>query len=219
VVIAVVAAVVIFSQKPSPTPSSAPVAGPAPAAGPPPVDLGSILLGAADLSTIMGASMQPAHQTEQMLNSPATLSNPDCLGALEVIQAPVYQGSGFNAVRGQAWHSTTPPHRIYQAAVQFPSVESAHAFVRKSADSWNACANQSVTVTAGNQRSTWTFGDFNGAPPRIVQRRTEAGANPHVCQHVLSAVYRVVIDVHACGQTITTEGGQIADQMAAKVTP
>jgi hypothetical protein len=36
---------------------------------------------------------------------------------------------------------------------------------------------------------------------------------------VLSAVTRIVVDVHACGQTITNEGGQIADQMAAKVTP
>ena len=60
---------------------------------------------------------------------------------------------------------------------------------------------------------------FNGAPPRIVQRRTEAGANAHVCQHVLNAVSSVVIEVHACSQNITTEGGRIADQMAAKVTP
>ncbi|MBV9722501.1 MAG: sensor domain-containing protein, partial [Mycobacterium sp.] len=219
VVIAVVAAVVIFSQKSSPAPPSAPAASPTPAAGPPPIDLSSVLLGASELSTIMAATMQSANQTEQMLNSPGTVSNPGCLGAFEPIQAPVYQGSGFTAVRGQGWRSTKPPHRVYQAAVQFPSVESAHEFVRKSAGSWNTCAGQSLTVTNDNQTNTWTFGDFNGAPPRIVQRRTEAGANARACQHVLSAVSRVVIDVHACGETITNEGGQIADQMAAKVTP
>jgi hypothetical protein len=219
VVIAVVAALVIFSQKPSPAPSSAPAAGPTSATGAPPVDLGSILLGAPDISTIMGTNMQPANQTSQMLNAPGTVSNAGCTGAFDVIQASVYQGSGFTAVRGQGWHSSNPPHRIYQAAVQFPSVESAHEFVRKSAGNWKACAGQTVTATDGNQTSTWAFGDFNGAPPRIVQRRTETGANGRVCQHVLSAVSSVVIEVLACGQTITTQGGQIADQMAAKVTP
>jgi serine/threonine kinase PknH len=225
VVIAVAAAVLIFAQKPSPAPSSAPAAaGPPPAAGPPaagppPSDLGSILLGAPDLSTIMNASMASANQTDHMLTSPGTWSNPGCVGAFEAIQAPVYQGSGFTAVRGQGLRSTNPPHRVYQAAVEFPSAESAHAFVRRSAGDWHACAGQTVTVTDGNQKTTWTFGDVNGAAPRIVLRRTEAGTNVHVCQHVLSAVSRVVIDVHACGQTIANEAGQIADQMAAKVTP
>jgi serine/threonine kinase PknH len=213
VVIAIVAAVLFFTQQPGPKPSSAP------AGRPPAVDLGSILLGAADLSTIMGASMEPANQTEQMLTSPGTVSNSGCVGAFEAIQAPVYQGSGFTAVRGQGLRSTNPPHRVYEAAVEFPSAESARAFVRRSAGNWNACAGQTVTVTDGNQTTPWIFGDVNGAPPRILQRRTQAVADGHVCQHVLSAVSRIVIDVHACGQTITNEGGQIADQMAAKVTP
>jgi hypothetical protein len=219
VVIAVVAAVVIFSQKPSPAPSSAPAAGPTPTAGPPPVDLGLILLGAPDLSTIMGASMEQAGSTQQMLNSPGKLSNAGCLGAFEAIEAPVYQASGFTAVRGQGWRSTNPPHRVYQAAVEFPSVDSAHAFVRQSAGNWNGCAGQTVTLTDGNQTTTWNFGNLSGAPPRIVQEHTVPGANSRICQRVLSAVSRVVIDVQACGQSITTEGGQIADQMAAKVTP
>jgi serine/threonine kinase PknH len=212
VVIAIVAAVLFFTQRPGPPPSSTPAG--APAGG-----VGSILLSTADVSTIMGASMEPANQTEQMLSSPGTVSNSGCVGAFEAIQAPVYQGSGFTAVRGQGLRSTNPPHRVYEAAVEFPSAESAHAFVRRSAGNWNACAGQTVTVTDGNQTSPWTFGDVNGAPPRIVQRRTQAVADGHVCQHVLSVVSRIVIDVHACGQTITNEGGQIADQMAAKVTP
>ncbi len=209
---AIVAAMVFFTKQSGPKPSSAP-------AGPSAVDLSSILLSVADLNTIMGASMAPANQAEQMLTSPGMVSNLSCLGAFEAIQAATYQGSGFTAVRGQGLHSTNPPHRVYQAAVEFPSTESAHAFVRRSAGEWKACAGQTVTVTEGNQTTPWNFGELNGAPPRIVQRRTEAGADGHVCQHVLSAVSRVVIDVHACGQTLANEGSQIADQMAVKVTP
>jgi serine/threonine kinase PknH len=50
-------------------------------------------------------------------------------------------------------------------------------------------------------------------------RRSQVGADGRVCQRVLSAVSRVVIDVVACGASITNEAGQVADQMAAKVTP
>ena len=101
----------------------------------------------------------------------------------------------------------------------FPSAENAHAFVGTSAGNWKACAGQTVTVADGNQTTPWTFSELNGAPPRIMQLRTQAVPNGRVCQRVLSAVSRVVIDVVACGTTITNEAGQVADQMAAKVTP
>jgi serine/threonine kinase PknH len=154
-----------------------------------------------------------------MITSPWTLSNPACLGAFEPIQAATYQGSNFSAVNGQNFRSTNPPKRVYQAAVGFPSTESAHAFVRASADSWNACAGQTVTVTDGSQTTPWIFAERNGAPPRIVQRHTQAIPDGRTCQHVLSAVSSVVIDVTACGTSITNEGGLIADQMATRVKP
>jgi serine/threonine-protein kinase len=112
---------------------------------------------------------------------------------------------------------TTDPHRVYQAVVNFPSAQSAQAFVTTSAGNWTACGGQTVTVTDGNQTVQWNFGPVNGAPPRIVQRHTQA-AGGHVCQRVLSAVSQVVIDVQACAPDITNEAGQIADQMAANVT-
>jgi serine/threonine kinase PknH len=115
--------------------------------------------------------------------------------------------------------SANPPKRVFAGAVEFPSAESAHAFVRTSAGSWKACAGQTVTVADGKQTTPWTFSELNGAPPRIMQRRTRAVPNGRVCQRVLSAVSRVVIDVVACGTSITNEAGQVADQMAAKVTP
>lgn len=168
----------------------------------------------------MGVNMEPSTQTGQMLTSSSTLSNPACLGAFEPIRAAAYQGSNFDAVTGQEMRSTfNPPKRVYQAAVEFPSTESTHAFVRTSADSWNACAGRTVTVTDGSRTMAWIFAERNGAPPRIVQRHTQAIADGRTCQHVLSAVNRVVIDVVAGGASITNEGGQIADQMAARVTP
>jgi serine/threonine kinase PknH len=154
-----------------------------------------------------------------MVTSPGTPSDAACLGAFEPIQAAVYQGSGYTAVRSLGLRAADPPKRVFAGAVEFPSAENAHAFVGTSAGNWKACAGQTVTVADGNQTTPWTFSELNGAPPRIMQRRTHPVPNGRVCQRVLSAVSRVVIDVVACGTNITDEAGQVAEQMAAKVTP
>lgn len=217
-IVAIVLISVFVSHRPAPAPAGNQTA-PTPSAAPP-GDLDSILLGAADVSTIMGVpSMQSAERTQAMRTPQGTLSNPACLGALDPIESPTYQNSGYTGVRGQALRTAdaTDPHRVYQAVVNFPSTQSAQAFVTTSAGNWTACGGQTVTVTDGNQTVQWNFGPVNGAPPRIVQRHTQA-AGGHVCQRVLSAVSTVVIDVQACAPDITNEAGQIADQMAAKVT-
>ncbi|MGB8206281.1 MAG: sensor domain-containing protein [Mycobacterium sp.] len=163
-VVAIVAGVLFFTQQPSRKPSSAP-------AGPALVDLNSIPLAAADLATIMGvANLEPSTDTTQMVTSPGTPSDPACIGAFEPIQAAAYQSSGYTAVRSLGFRSTDPPKRVFQGAVEFPSVESAHAFVRASAGKWNACAGQTVTVTDGNKTTPWMFAELNGAPPRIMLR-------------------------------------------------
>jgi serine/threonine kinase PknH len=224
VVVAIVAAVLFSTQKPSPTkPSTGPSAAPAaPAGAPAPsVNLDSILLGAADINTVMGVSnMQPINQLEQMGVPPGTLSNPDCLGALSAIQGSVYQGSGYSAVRGQGLNAEDPPHFVYEAAVSFPSAQLAHAFVRTSAEKWQTCVGQTLTVTQPNNKVFhWNFENVAGSPPKITQIHTQVSGK-RTCQHALSAVSHVVIDVVACGeQGITDQGSRIADQIASKVTP
>jgi serine/threonine kinase PknH len=218
VVVAIVAAVLFSTEKPSATRSSKPTT---PAAAPTPsVNLDSILLGGADINTVMGVSnMQPINQAEQMGVPPGTLSNPDCLGALSAIQGSVYQGSGYSAVRGQGLNAEDPPHFVYEAAVSFPSAQLAHAFVRTSADKWQACVGQTLTVTQPNKKIFhWNFENVAGSPPKITQIHTQA-TGARTCQHALSAVSHVVIDVVACGAQITDQGSRIADQIASKVTP
>jgi serine/threonine kinase PknH len=219
VVVAIVAAVLFATQKPSPKASSNPTV---PAGAPTPsVNLDSILLGAADINTVMGVSnMQPTNQLEQMGVPPGTLSNPDCLGALSAIQGSVYQGSGYSAVRGQGLNAEDPPHFVYEAAVSFPSNQLAHAFVRTSAEKWQACVGQTLTVTQPNNKTFhWNFENVAGNPPKITQIHTQASGQ-RTCQHALSAVSHVVIDVVACGeQGITDQGSRIAEQIAGKVTP
>jgi serine/threonine kinase PknH len=222
VVVAIAVVAMLVTHRPSPTPSpkpTIPAAAPSAAAPTPSVDLNSILLGPTDINTVMGVSnMQPTNQAEQMGVPPGTLSNPDCLGALAAIQGSVYQGSGYTAVRGQALNAEEPPHFVYEAAVSFPSAEQALGFVRTSADKWQACVGQLLTVTTPNKIFHWNFANPTGAPPKITQVHTQLHGG-RTCQHALSAVSNIVIDVVACGAQIADEGSRIADQMAAKVTP
>ncbi len=185
--------------------------------------LDSILLSARDVDTVMGASgMEPAEAKtfHALLVPPGTMSDPDCRGTVFVLQQPVYQGSGYTAVSEQELHEPGNPyaHLVDQAAVSFPSADQAVAFVKNSADKWRACGGQTVTNSFNGQTDRWIVGDLTGVVPTIVQLHTLAGGATWACQHVLSAVSNVVIDVVACADQISDQARLIADKMAAKVT-
>jgi serine/threonine-protein kinase len=64
----------------------------------------------------------------------------------------------------------------------------------------------------------WTFGNVTGNTPKIALPHTLVGApSSYNCQHVLSAVSNVVLEVAVCGPNITDQASQIADAMAANV--
>ncbi|HZU48403.1 MAG TPA: sensor domain-containing protein, partial [Mycobacterium sp.] len=212
-VVAIVVVVLVVAQRPGSPPSSAPTNAP-------PGGLDSVLLGAPDVSAIMGVTgMEPADRTQAMRTFQATLSNPACLGALNPIEDSVYGNSGYTGVSGLALHTTGvgPPHRVYQAAVGFPSAQRAQAFVSTSAANWKACAGQTVTLTEGNQTVQWSFGDVTGASPKIAQPHNQVVPGGVSCQRALSAVSNIVVDVQACAPVITNESSRIANQMTARV--
>jgi hypothetical protein len=225
VVVAIVAAIVlaspdshrntsaaIRSAPTQPGPAAPAPAGPAPAQAMP---LDSVLLGAPEISTIMGVpSMDIGSQTQQTALE-WQLSNPNCNGAFYPTQNAAYATSGFTGMRGELLHSGSE-YRVYEAAVSFPTADAANAFVVASVDKWKACAGSTVTVTATGGTAQWNFGELTGTPPKITLPRTRKdGANQ--CQHVLSAVRSVVLDVVACAPGTQNQASQIADQMANNV--
>ncbi|POY03025.1 hypothetical protein C3469_05385 [Mycobacterium kansasii] len=230
-VVAVVVTVLITSrrgpnpgQRPAPAaPSGAipPSASPSPTLTTPD-QLNGILLSEADINAIMRASAMTASKTyEEMDPISLKVSNPDCQGAFHVGQGAVYTGSGQTSVRAQVLYELGPAreHFVGQAAVAFPSADEASRFVQNSAAKWKNCANQTVTVTLSDGRtSRWTLASLKDMPAAITLNATQEGSsNNWGCQHALSAVSNVVIDVEACGYHVTDEGGQIADKMVAKV--
>jgi serine/threonine kinase PknH len=190
----------------------------------PPERLNAILLGAAEINTIMGTSnMQLGVTSTEMEKTTYTLSNPDCLGALGPRLEPVYAQSGYTAMSNQLLLEPVarPEHFVDESAVTFPSADQAAAFVTSSAAKWKACAGQTVTQTLDSGGTlTWTIGNLVGDAPKITQLSTPASGSKRgaPCQHALSAVSNVVIDIDACAPQISDEGGRIADAMAANAT-
>ena len=231
VILVVAVITVLFTNRRGPNPGQR-LAGPTTTAAPPPStspppalttpeQLNGILLSAADINAVMGAStMETMERGDRLDPTPVKLSHPDCQGALYAVQDPVYAGSGQTALRVQLVYEPGRHHDhwVTQAALTFPSADKASQFVQDSADKWKNCANQTVTTTNSSGQASWAIGSLNGRPPKITLNELQVGAsNNWGCQRALSAVSNVVIDVNACGYHIANEGGEIADKMVAKV--
>jgi len=215
VVAAVVALVVTHDRGSQPTPASAPAVAPA--------DLDSILLGATQITTVMGASnMEPSAIVKDMTDPNTVPSDPDCLGADQAAAAPVYTGSGWSAVSAQTLTELRPDEPtatlfwVDQAAVSFPSDHQARAFLNKSADRWKGCSGKVMQETGGNDQTAWTFGDLSRNGDTIAQLSTQEAGGGWACQHVLTAASNAVVEVVACGEHVGDNAERIAAQMIAK---
>lgn len=178
----------------------------------------AMLLGAADIGSVLGdPNMEAGARSDQLRAPQGTLSDEACLAAFEPFQDAVYRAHEPTGIHTQVVHSAGDAHRVVEAVAKFPSAEKAHAFVETSAAKWRACSGKAVKFSGtGGKATEWTFGDVTGAAPKITQTRTETDSNGRACQHVLSAAGDVVIEVQACGSDLTDGADRLAEQIAAK---
>jgi hypothetical protein len=195
------------TQPPTTTPPVPPVAEAA---------LQGLLLSADQINAAMGATGMTVTQTWNTLldvgENPAV--PPECLPEDGALEAGVYAGSGWTAMRGQKLKQPRPSdYTVDQGVVLFPSAQAAVAFAGASQQSWSACVNRSYT-SGGNQ---WSAGPMSTTNGTLTSTITQQGTN-WACQRALTASNNVVIDVSACTHGKTTDqGASIAGQIAAKV--
>ncbi len=183
-----------------------------------PRETGSVLLGAADIGNVLGdPNMKEGAHSDQLRAQQGTLSDPECLSAFEPFEESVYRPHNPTAIHTQVVQSAGDAHRVVEAVAKFPSAEKARAFVELSAGKWQGCANKTVTFTNPSKSTEWTFGEVNGAAPKITMTRAQTD-NGRTCQHALSAAGDLVIEVQACGNDITDGAARLADQIAAKAS-
>ncbi|MEM6107729.1 serine/threonine-protein kinase PknH/PknJ [Mycobacterium sp. 050272] len=186
-----------------------------------PAQLNSILTPIELVNVLMGTTgIIVDHSATEMSDSgpDSTLSDDKCLGALIGFQTKTYKSSGYTAMLAQLLTKpqSDPGYVVVQGAVIFASANQAQAFVAAQVDPWRSCAGRTVTQVNKGVTSEWTFREVSGNPPNIALQHTLANS-PVVCQHVLSAVSNVVLDVNGCAPGIINQPRQIANDMATRV--
>lgn len=215
-VAAAVVVVILIIPHPTPTPKPPTITA---------AQLNSILLPANRINTIMGASHMVAGDViQKMANESASVLPANCIGALYTGENATYGGSDWSGVSDQTLQQQSPGTDtdvghffVDQTAVIFSSADKAEAFLNTSANNWKSCAGQPVTVTNGNDQSHWNLKDPTQTNTKIVQSRTQDGGD-WACQHALSAVSNLVVEVVACSLQVNDQASQIADEMVADAT-
>jgi hypothetical protein len=131
----------------------------------------------------------------------------------------VYAGTGYTGVSGLV--SSEPgdnyDHWVNQAVILFPSADKAKSFMETAAGKWNGCPGKTVTVTNKGKTYRWTFAQINGSPPKMTVLDIQEGADGWECQRAMSQANNVIVDINACGDHISDQGGQITDKIVAKI--
>jgi serine/threonine protein kinase len=186
-----------------------------------PAQLDSILASVDLINTIVSTTgiIVDHNRTEMTDPGPGnTVSNDKCLGALIGFQTQTYKSSGYTGMLAQLLKKpqSNPGYVVVQGAVIFASAKQAQGFVTAQLAQWRTCAGTSVTQVNDGTTSVWTFREISGNPPNIALQHTLANS-PVVCQHVLSAVANVVLDVNVCAPGTINQARQIANEMATKI--
>ena len=186
-----------------------------------PTSLNTVLLGADQISGIMGASNMTAERPfTQLQDNRLRLPNLNCLGILSVAETAIYEKSGLTAVRGQALREPDGgdwQHLAVQAVITYPSADAAQKFFSESADRWAKCQQHTsnITINAGPTTS-WFFAKLDRTATRLTMP-VSVNNGQRKCQRDLSVFSNVVIDVKACGPAITDQGANIADQIQGRL--
>jgi hypothetical protein len=152
----------------------------------------------------------------------APLSGPEsaCQSIFRIADPSLYQGGP--PASWNSWSDSSAQggmqHELEQAAVSMPSADLALALVKNAATKWQGCSGQLVALPGSNPPVQFGLGNVGGVPPKIWLLVTQQPSSGWVCQHALSAISNLVIDVDACSVNTTDQAVHAADVIAAKAT-
>ena len=192
---------------------------------PPPADpivtpesLSLKLLTTGEIDTIMGTTdLEASEVAYGMTDYSYPTSNPVCGWLTGTAMNPIYEGSGNIGVVDQTFQKYEDQKLVWanQTVVAFPTADKARTFVDRSADKWESCVGQAVTVQLPGLEQRITFEPLERSDVEISQVSQDDLGDK--CLHVLRAVSNVVIEVNTCSDGITNESTRIADQIARRI--
>ncbi|MGO4443596.1 sensor domain-containing protein [Mycobacterium sp. 2YAF39] len=187
----------------------------------PPLDesrLDDVVLSIGEINAIMGSStMEVTSELDKMTDHSADVSDVGCLGAIYGAEKPVYAGSGYTSVLDQISREEGDDneHWVEQTVVLYPSADKAKAFFDKSKDMWEECSNYTVSVGDGGSTYDWELGETTAQDTLITQVTTQQEAAGWACQHALSPVSNITVEVWACSYSPGDEAATIVSDMVA----
>lgn len=178
--------------------------------------LDDVVLSIGEINAIMGSStMEVTSELDEMTDHSADVSDVECLGAVYGAEEPVYAGSGWTDVLDQISREEGDDneHWVEQTVVLYPSADKAMDFFDKSKAAWESCSNYTVTVDDGGTGYDWELGEVTAEDNMITQITTQSDAAGWGCQHALSPVSNITVEVWACSYSAGDEAATIADDM------
>ena len=182
----------------------------------PPLDesaLEKVLIPIDEVNEIMGSTkMEVTGELDEMTDSSDKVSDPDCLGAMFGAEEPVYDGSGWTAVRDLVAREPEDDndHWVEQTAVLYPQADNAKRFFEKSKSIWEKCAGSSIAVDTEDTSSLWEFGDVTADDGLITQLATQEDADGWGCQHAMAVVSNMTAETWACAYSLSDEAATMA---------
>ncbi len=180
--------------------------------------LDDVVLSIGEINAIMGASrMEVTSEQDEMTDHSEDVSDAECLGAIYGAEEPVYAGSGWTDVLDQISReeSDDNDHWVEQTVVLYPSSDKALNFFDKSKAAWESCANYTVTVEDSGNGYDWELGEVTAEDNMITQITMQSDAAGWGCQHALSPVSNITVEVWACSYSVGDEAATIANDMVA----
>ena len=179
--------------------------------------LDGVLLSPAEIEIAMNANGITVNGTStEMSDDSASIPDQDCLFIDAPAEAPVYNGSGWRAVRSRYLNDVDWAHQVWQAVVSFSSANDAARFFGASVQRWPACSNRQYHFVndPGQPDTVWTVGPIVKISDTLSATR---GGERSACQRALTVSNNIAIDVAACPNNPGNTAVKIADQIAAKV--
>jgi hypothetical protein len=188
--------------------------------------LEGLLLGSADVSSIMGTTAMTPHQVvTQMSDHRNLLPNLNCLGVWQVDEAPIYDTSHWKSLRQQLLRAPNTDQwdaLVVQSVVSYRTADAARDFFAQSADRWSKCTDHHVNIRLNDQPlPAWLSGDLTKTDTELAMPFTRgSGEQIRHCQRALEVVANLILDIQACKPqqaTAVTEAGSIADAIESRL--
>ena len=103
-----------------------------------------------------------------------------------------------------------------------PHADAAKEFFTESTDRWSKCTNHNVNIQLNGQTlPAWHSGELTKTDTRLAIPYTRgAGDQTRSCQHVLSLVANLILDIQACKpqqEAAVTQAADVADKIESKL--